>query len=233
MHKDNNNGGSIPLRWPAIIILALNCAVIAVLGITFLPTAGSFPTWFAPVFLAAISLLTAVVLFYMAQLVLAVKGPMPPSDRQTRWIWLLILMSVPCTLALHRFYPFRPDVIMYLSWLSPIGKHNVVLSVGCVVAVAALCVAYFRGKQRPAVTGLLILAAVMLVPNDDCGNYFNQPWINLFGASPVMFMPNSIVILIGYCGLHGIRPKLSAIFMLCINICVLALGIGHMTGVVW
>jgi hypothetical protein len=83
------------------------------------------------------------------------------------------------------------------------------------------------------VSGLVILAAIMLVPNDNCGNYFNQPWIKWIGASPLMFMPNSVVILIGYCGLHGIWPRTSILLMALINIGVFALGLGHLTKVVW
>jgi hypothetical protein len=73
----------------------------------------------------------------------------------------------------------------------------------------------------------------MLVPNDNCGNPFNLPWMKWIGASPLMFMPNSVVLLIGYCGLHGIRPLISILLMAAINICVFLLGLGHLTKIVW
>ena len=73
----------------------------------------------------------------------------------------------------------------------------------------------------------------MLVPNDNCANPFNLPWIKWAGASPLMFMPNSVVLLIGYCGLHGIRPRVIILLMAVINIGVFLLGLGHLTKLIW
>ena len=73
----------------------------------------------------------------------------------------------------------------------------------------------------------------MLIPNDDCGNAFNMPWIAWFGASPLMFLGNSVVLLVGYCGLRAIRPRTSALVMGLINAGVFLLGLGHLTRVVW
>ena len=55
-------------------------------------------------------------------------------------------------------------------------------------------------------------------------------WI---GASPLMFMPNSVVLLIGYLGLHGIWPRVGILLMAGINVCVLLLGLGHLTRIIW
>jgi hypothetical protein len=37
----------------------------------------------------------------------------------------------------------------------------------------------------------------MLIPNDDCPNAFNHPWLGWLGASPLMFLGNAVVLLIG------------------------------------
>jgi len=92
---------------------------------------------------------------------------------------------------------------------------------------------YYLGRSSQAVTGLVILAVIMLVPNDNCGNDFNLPWLQWLGASPLMFMPNSVVLLIGYCSLHGIWPRVSILLMTGINVCVLLLGLGHLTKIIW
>ena len=96
-----------------------------------------------------------------------------------------------------------------------------------------MAVLYRLRLRRAALVGLLILAAVMLIPNDDCGNDFNRPWNNLIGASPLMFAPNAGVLLIGYCALQGILPPTSLIVMTGANLFVLFLGLGHLTRVVW
>jgi hypothetical protein len=83
------------------------------------------------------------------------------------------------------------------------------------------------------VTGLVILSVIMLVPNDNCGNDFNLPWMQWIGVSPLMFMPNSVVVLIGYCGLHGIWPRVGILLMAGVNVCLLGLGLGHLTKLIW
>ena len=101
------------------------------------------------------------------------------------------------------------------------------------LVILILAFLYAFGRRPQAVTGLVILAVVMLVPNDNCDNFFNQSWIQWIGASPLMFMPNSVVLLIGHCALHGIWPRVSILLIAAINICVFVLGLGHVTGVVW
>ena len=112
-------------------------------------------------------------------------------------------------------------------------KYNYFLTAVSQLVILILAVLYAFRRRSQAVTGLVILAAIMLVPNDNCGNFFNQSWIQWIGASPLMFMPNSVVLLIGFCGLHGIWPRVSIVLMAAINVCVFALGLGHLTGVVW
>ena len=181
-------------------------------------------------------LLISVISFYIWHVFRRAQLIKPPAGYQTGLIWLLLVLSVVCTSALHKFFPFRPAVLTYWPQIasnSNILKYNFILTAGSLVAVLVLTVLYFLGHRRLAVTGLVILAAIMLIPNDDCGNDFNLPWIQWIGASPLMFMPNSVVILTAYCGLHGIWPRVSILLMAGINTGVLALGLGHLTRVVW
>jgi hypothetical protein len=105
----------------------------------------------------------------------------------------------------------KPSVV----WPAKVGRKAQSLLV--------LTVLYVLRRTSQAVSGLVILAAIMLVPNDNCPNDFNLPWIQWVGASPLMFMPNSVVLVIGYCGLHGIWPRVGIVLMAGINMCVLAL----------
>jgi hypothetical protein len=200
-----------------------------------LSASGKFPSWFGPAFLMAIGLLVCIICFYIWQLPRTLELVKTPTRYEVVLIWLLLVLSVICTSALHKFFPFRPAVITYWPGIPlrlNLLKYNFILTAGSLLVVLVLAVLYSLGRRSQAVTGLVILAAIMLVPNDNCGNYFNRPWIKWIGASPLMFMPNSVVILIGYCGLNGIWPRVSILLMAVINACVFLLGLGHLTKVV-
>ena len=125
-----------------------------------------------------------------------------------------------------------------MSWLEipaeyNLIKYNFILTAGSLLVILILTVLYCLGQRTKAVTGLVVLASIMLVPNDNCANDFNLPWIKWAGASPLMFMPNSVVLLIAYFGLHGIRSRISIILMAAINIGAFLLGLGHLTKLIW
>ena len=227
---------SLPLRGSVLLFLVLNLLISTITGLNFLSAREKFPSWFGPAFLVAIGLLIVIICFYIWQLPRTLELVKLPSRNEVSLIWILLMLSVICTPALHKFFPFRPAVIMYWPDIPPrlnILKYNFILTAGSLLVVLVLAVLYSLGRREQAVTSLVILVAIMLVPNDNCGNYFNQPWIKWIGASPLMFMPNSVVILIGYCGLQGIRPRVSIFLMAVINACVFLLGLGHLTKVVW
>jgi len=206
------------------------------MGLNFLNARESFPSWFGPVFLLAIVLLICIICFYIWQLPRTLELSKRPTIYETGLIWLLLVLSPLCTSALHKFYPFRPGVITFWPEIPTqfnILKYNFILTTGSLLIILVLAVLYPLNRRTQAVTGLAILAAIMLVPNDNCNNDFNLPWIRWVGASPLMFMPNSIVLLIGYCGLHGIWPRVGILLIAAINAGVFLLGLGHLTRVIW
>ena len=236
MPQNRTENKSLPLRGTVVLFLSLNLLISAIAGLNFLSARENFPSWFVPVFLLVMVLLICIICFYIWQLPRTLEFVKPPTGYQIGFIWLLLVLSVICTSALHKFFPFRPDVITYWPKIPArlnILKYNFILTAVSLLVILVLAVLYSLGRRSQAVTGLVILAAIMLVPNDNCGNSFNQPWIQWMGASPLMFMPNSVVILIGHCGLHGIWPRVSILLMAVINVCVFALGLGHLSGVIW
>jgi hypothetical protein len=236
MADDITENKSLPLRTSVLIFLSINLLISVIMWLNFLTASEHFPSWFGPVFLVAVGLLICIICFYIWQLPRTLAFVKPPNRDQKALIWLLLVFSVPCTSALHQFAPFHVDAIM--SWFEisariNLIKYNYVLTAGSLLVILILTILYCTGRRTQAVTGLVILAGIMLVPNDNCGNPFNLPWMKWIGASPLMFMPNSVVLLIGYLGLHGIRPLISILLMAAINICVFLLGLGHLTKIVW
>lgn|GEM_PF-3157550 len=226
----------LPLRTLVLLLLALNCLISVITGLNFLNARENFPSWFGPAFLLGIVLLICIICFYIWQLPRTLELNKCPTRCEAGLIWLLLVLSVICTSALHQFYPFRPGVIMFWPEIPAQFnnlKYNFILTAGSFLIIVVLAVLYCLKRRSQAVTGLAILAAIMLVPNDNCPNDFNLPWIQWAGASPLMFMPNSVVLLIGYCGLHGIWPRVGILLMSAINVCVFLLGLGHLTRVIW
>ncbi len=236
MENDISENKSLPLRTSVLIFLSLNLLISVVMWLNFFCARKNFPSWFGPVFLVGVGLLICIICFYIWQLPRTLTSVNPPAGYQKALIWLLLVLSVSCTSALHKFAPFRLDAIMMWPEIPAeynLIKYNFILTAGSLLVILILSFLYRLGRRTQAVTGLVILAGIMLVPNDNCGNYFNLPWIKWAGASPLMFMPNSVVLLIGYCGLHGIRPRTSILLMTGINIGVFLLGLGHLTKFIW
>ena len=227
---------SLPLRTLVLLLLALNCLISAITGLNFLSARENFPSWSWPAFLLGIVLLICIICFYIWQLPRTLELSRRPTRCEAGLIWSLLVLSPMCTSALHQFAPFRPDAIMVWPEIPAhlnLLKYNFILTAGSLLIILVLAVLYRLKRRSQAVTGLVVLAAIMLVPNDNCPNDFNLPWIEWAGASPLMFMPNSIVLLIGYCGLHGIWPRVGILLIAGINVGVFLLGLGHLTRVIW
>lgn len=231
----NPNNNCFLLRYFVSILFVINGVICAITGVDFFYIRTRFPLWFGPLFLLAIGWLLFLIVFYLVAL-RSQKSITGKNGRYTLLIWGLLIISVVCTSALHKFFPFRLEVFDYWQKIPPrhnILRYNFILTVASLLIVVLFAVLYRIKQKRLALTGLAILAAVILIPACNCGNDFNRIWIGWIGASPLMFMPNSIVILVGSCALLGIWPRLSIVNMTIINSGVLALGIGHLTGTVW
>lgn len=227
---------SFPLRSLALFLFALNWFIAVLTCIAFFKVREHFPPWFCVPFVVGVTVLSLVVLLYYWQLSQAPQSSAAPGRFTTAAIWLLLLCSVPCSSALHQFYPFRADLLTLVEQCPPGFSFiavNLVLTAVSLVVVIALAVVYYLRLRRVALIGLLVLAAIMLIPNDDCLNDFNLPWIRMIGASPLMFAANAGVLLIGYCGLQGVLPRLGLVTMTLANAFVLFLGLGHLTRIIW
>lgn len=226
----------LPLRLSVRCLLA-GCWIFTVItALTVYQSRSHFPPWFGPLALVGMACFMAMITFYIWT-VHRLKAALPPlGAAETTWLWGLLISSVLCTSSLHGFLPFHPHLLTEWSQIPSFLKfilYNFILTGSSLATVIVLAAGYYRGHQQRALTGLVILAGIMLIPNDDCPNEFNRPWIGWFGASPLMFLGNAVVLLIGYGGLHGIRPRISALLMGLINAGVLLLGFGHQTGVLW
>ena len=226
----------LPLRH-SVRCLLVACAVIAAIaGVTTHQARAQFPPWFSPLAELGLVFFVGLIGWYIWRI--HRPGHIAPSGRQkgASWIWVMAILSPLCASSLHQFAPFRPDMAAVWGDLPPglqFIRYNFLLTAASLLAVVVLAALHFRGRRRAAATGLVILVYVLLIPNDDCTNAFNRPWISWMGASPLMFWGVSVALLIGYCGLHGIQPRLSVWLMGLINAGRLVLGWGHWTRVIW
>ena len=229
----------LPLRRSVRCLLGGCWILTAITMITVYRARAEFPAWFGPVFLLGVLCFWGIITSYIRVTVHTGDARLSIGRSEARWLWGLLMASVLCTSSLHQFAPFRFDlaaVWVETSQMAPRLKfihYNLILTACSQVGLIVLAWLYHRGRHRLAATGLVILAGIMLIPNDDCGNAFNRPWIAWFGASPLMFLGTSVVLLIGYCGLHGLRPRSSAVMMSLINAGILLLGLGHLTRIIW
>ncbi|HEV2293701.1 MAG TPA: hypothetical protein VGR35_07585 [Tepidisphaeraceae bacterium] len=161
-------------------------------------------------------------------------------DRISTATLLLVVVAFVCTSSLHSFYPFRPALADRLDRLplgmlppGPMLRFNYALTAAALVAAAMLAAGYAAGFRRIAVVGMATLAVILLFPNDNCANPFNRPWIRTLGASPLMFAPASVGLLVAACGLCRLWRRTSLAIVLTICLVTLLVGLGHITRVIW
>src|SRR5262249_35309681 len=109
----------------------------------------------------------------------------------------------------------------------------VVLPFVILVCMLGLAVIYLLVRAEWSVPGLLVLGLLLIIPNDQCVNVFNNIWTKNVGASPLMYVPNMFIIIHGAASLVGIRRRIQRACSGVLSMAALALGIGHMTRVVW
>jgi len=235
-HGTGRQSSPLPLRHSVRCLLVASAVIAAIAGVTIHRARAQFPPWFCPLAELGLVFFVGLIGWYIWKIHRPVG--LAPSGRPegATWIWVMAVLSPLCASSLHQFAPFRLDLAAVWSQSPPDVKFipfNLVLTAASVLAVGALAALHFRGQGRAAAIGLVIVAYVLLIPNDDCTNAFNRPWIAWLGASPLMFTGSDVALLIGYCGLHGIEPRLSAGLMGLINAGMLVLGWGHWTRVIW
>ena len=216
-----------PLLFLAVAVLSLKTVWDLV------PRAGSFPDWFVPTFAAGVTVLVTVAGSTALGLWRARDFARPAGGRWALAVWVLLVLSFVCTSSVHQFHPFRLAPAAAYEGISPVLHFNLVVTGVSFLAAVGLGVLYARQRRGVALAGLVMLGLVLLVPNDDCANPFNDWWLATVGASPLMFLPNLYAILFGMAALMGVRPRFHLLALAATCAGVTLLGLGHMTRVIW
>ena len=216
----------------AAVLFATAATLTAKTAWDLLPRARSFPSWFVPAFVAGTTVL--VIAAGMATLgVWRGRRSAPAGGRLAALVWTLLPLSFVCTSTVHQLYPFRLSAPQAFREVGPVLGFNLVLTGVGFLAAAALAALYRSGRREGALLGLMALGFVLLVPNDDCPNPFNETWIATVGASPLMFLPNLYASLFGLGALLGYRPRWSALALAGTCVAVALLGLGHSAKIIW
>jgi hypothetical protein len=221
------------LRWLILVGFVLADGLAIKTALDLWPHRADFPAPFVPIFAMGMAGLTALSVYMARSLWHAPGQATPRSGALAYLIWGLLALSFVAVSALHRFCPFRRDVMQVLEWVSPVLRLNYAIAAAGLLTTVSLGVLYLTGRPWGALVGLLISGLVWLAPNDDCRNAFNLWWLDAIGASPLMYVPNLYAILFGACGLLGIHSSLNLILVAGIVLGALLLGIGHQTGILW
>lgn len=193
-----------------------------------------FPIWFVPGFALGIIILLGLSCYFVFQASKTGLHPDRLSRGQSVFLWAAMAISFLCTTSVHGFYPFHPNTLSILPYQDSIMKTNYVLAVAGFTACILLASLYTMSQMKlPAMTGLMLVALILLVPNDNCSNPFNYWWIDTIGASPLMYVPNMYAALFAVCGLNGIHPKVVSLILPGVCVASLALGLGHQFGIIW
>lgn len=214
----------------AAILFATAATLTAKTAWDLLPRAGSFPSWFVPAFVAG----TAGLAIAAGIATLGIwRARRAARLADGHLVWILLPLSFVCTSTVHQLYPFRLSAPEAFREVGPMLGFNLALTGFGFLAAAALAMVYRSGRRQEAVLGLMLLGFVLLVPNDDCPNPFNETWLATVGASPLMFLPNLYASLFGLAALLGYRPRLSALALAGTCVAVALLGLGHSAKIIW
>jgi hypothetical protein len=232
------------VRFILIAALSLGALAVCVTAAAVVAKPRGLPASVVVAVAAAAVLLAAASGWYGVAVARArLQEPVRPDSLCAMTLALTVL-SVVFTSSLHAFYPFRPSVFRRLEGLpwvlpwpmaphGPLLRFNFAFTAAALVAAAAAAGIYLAGRRRVAVVALSALALVLLVPNDNCVNPFNRPWLRALGASPLMFSANSVALAIAVCGLCQLERATSFGIVATICLATLLLGLGHVTGVAW
>lgn len=217
----------------AVVLFAVAAMLTAKTAWDLLSRARSFPSWFVPLFVAGVAGLAILAGLFTFGVWRSRRSARPSGGRLAAAVWGLLAASFVCTSTVHQLYPFRPSLLQALREVGPVLGFNIVLTGLAFLAAVVLGLVYRSGRREAALLGLMILGFLVLVPNDDCPNPFNETWLAAVGASPLMFLPNVYAALFGLAALLGVRPRLGLLALAGTCAAVTLLGLGHMTRVIW
>lgn len=216
--------------WLMAIATTLSIALSAKVVADLLPWHDALVWWFLPAVIGG-TIAANILLVFMVGRLWRRRQDLRFERNAWAWtIWIMLALSFICTAAVHSFYPFRLSLPLDFEVTTAL-KVNFAIAIAGVLFTIVLAVAYRAGHSVLAITAIPALALLLLVPNDDCPNMFNLWWIRLLGASPLMYIPNLWALQLGACGLCGIHTRLNTLFVGCVCVATLALGIGHHTGI--
>lgn len=217
----------------AAVLFATAATLTAKTAWDLLPRARSFPFWFVPAFVAGTVVLALAAGLVTLGIWRVRRSAQPAGGRIASYVWILLPLSFVCTSTVHQLYPFRLSAPEAFREVGPVLGFNLALTGVGFLTASALALLYRSGRRQEALLGLMVLGFVLLVPNDDCPNPFNETWLATVGASPLMFLPNLYASLFGLGALLGYRPRWSALALAGTCVAVALLGIGHSTKIIW
>ncbi len=217
----------------AAVLFATAATLTAKTAWDLLPRARSFPFWFVPAFIAGTVVLALAAGLVTLGIWRARRSARLADGRLATLVWILLPLSFVCTSTVHQLNPFRLSAPEAFREVGLMLGFNLALTGFGFLAATALAVLYRSGRRQEALMGLMALGFVLLVPNDNCPNPFNEAWLATVGASPLMFLPNLYASLFGLGALLGYRPRWSAVALAGTCVAVALLGIGHSTKIIW
>ena len=213
--------------------LVLPCAALTVMAIALARDAGGLARWFVALLILGVLLVCVTAVGYVREIWRRGLGSPAGMSPVTAATLLVLPVLIVCGSSLHQFYPFRPSVVAAFPGLRPMLQFNLAFAAAALLMTVALAVAYAAGWRRASVRGIALVGVLLLIPNDDCPNPFNRPWLAMIGASPLMFAPAALGVALAGCGLCGLWPRWSLAIAASLGFSTLLLGWGHMTGSLW
>lgn len=217
----------------AAVLFAVAAALTAKTAWDLASRARSFPFWFVPSFTAGVMLLLLAAGWITLDIWRSRHTAQPAGGSMAALVWALLALSFVCTSTVHQLYPFRPSLPAALREVGPVLGFNLVLTGLGFLTALVLGLIYRSGRRDAALLGLMILGFLLLVPNDDCPNPFNETWLATVGASPLMFLSNIYASLFALGALLGSTPRLSALALAGTCVGVALLGLGHSLRIIW
>jgi hypothetical protein len=193
-----------------------------------------FPVWFVPGFILTIIILISMSLYFVFQISKRPEHGRLLASKQSISLWTIMILSFISTTSVHGFYPFHRNVFWILPTVDSMMKINyAVVVVGLFACIVFAGIYLYSPMKHLAVMGLMMIALLLLIPNDNCANPFNYWWIKTIGASPLMYVPNMYAAIFVVGGLNNVHPKGVAVLTLGVCVGSLLLGAGHQLGIIW